>query len=91
MSCSTSSQIFLVVPYSRGIRKSFKNVCDKTGVQVHFKGSNTIKNLLVVPKDKDSITNKEGVIYRYKCDNVGCTVEYIGKIGRTFEDRYMVH
>ena len=34
-------------------------------VQVHIKGSNTIKDLLVAPKDKDTITNKGEVIYRY--------------------------
>ena len=61
------------------------------GVQVHFKGNNTIKDLLVTPKDKDSITNKGGVIYRYKCDHLGCTMEYIGETGRTFGDRYKDH
>ena len=44
-------------------------LCVKARVQVHFKGNNTIKNLLVIPKDTDSIINKGGVIYRYKCDH----------------------
>ena len=45
----------------------------------------------MAPKDRNSITNKGGGIYRYKCDHLGCTVEYIGKTGRTFEDRYKEH
>ena len=34
------------------------------GVQVHFKAGNIIRNVLVVPKDKDNITQKSGGIYR---------------------------
>ena len=59
--------------------------------QVHFKGDSTIKDLLMAPKDKDSITSKGGVIYRYRCDHPGCTEEYIGETGRTYGDRYKEH
>ena len=40
--------------YTKGLSGSFKNICSKQGIQVHFKGGNTIKNLLVIPKDKDT-------------------------------------
>ena len=50
---------------------------------MHFKGSNTIKSLLMVPKDKDPITKKSGIIYRYKCDKVECDDEYIEELSRT--------
>ena len=36
-------------------------------------GGNTIKSLLIVSKDKDNITQKTGITYRYKCDR-GCSV-----------------
>ena len=53
-----TKDIFIVAPYSRGLSESFKNICGKAGVQVHFKDkNNTIKDLLVTPKDKDNITN----------------------------------
>ena len=61
-----------------------KKVCRKHGVQVHFKGGNTIKSFLMVPKDKDPITKKSGIIYRYKCNRVDCDDEYIEKLSRTF-------
>ena len=32
------------------------------GVQVHFKGANTVKELLVAPEDKDNIIQKGEVI-----------------------------
>ena len=37
------------------LNESFKNVHGKAGVQVHFKDSNIIKDLLVTPKDKDTM------------------------------------
>ena len=55
----------------------------KVGVQVHLKSANTVKELLVAPKDKDSIC-KKGVIYRYRCHQPGCTMEYKGETGRNF-------
>ena len=54
-------------------------------------GVKPIRNLLMAPKDKDNITTKGGVMYRYKCDHLGCTVEYTGETGRTFGDRYKEH
>ena len=50
----------IVVPYSKGLSESLENVYGKAGVQVHFKGSNTIKDLLIAPKGRDSITDKGG-------------------------------
>ena len=40
------------------------------GIQVNFKGGNTIRNLPVAPQDKDTITLKSKVIYRYTCDRL---------------------
>ena len=46
-------------------------------------GGSTIRDLLVHPKDRDTILKKSGVIYRYRCGRVDCE-EYIGESGRTF-------
>ena len=43
------------------------------------------------PKDKDHITNKSGIIYRYKCDRVECNEEYIRESARTFGERFREH
>ena len=45
----------------------------------------------MAPKDKDLITQKSGVIYRYKCDRVECDDEYIGESARTFGERFKEH
>ena len=52
--------------------------CNSLGIQVHFKGSNTIHTLLVVPKDKDPICQKGWAIYHFKCPQADC-LEYIGE------------
>ena len=68
-----------------------KRSCKKFGVQVHFKGGLTIRNLLMAPKDKDHILKKNGVIYKYTCDKVECNEEYIGESARTFAERFKEH
>ena len=50
-----------------------------------------MKDLLMTPKDKDSITNKSGVIYRFKCSEDGCQEVYIGESARTFAERFKEH
>ena len=72
-------------------RKSLKYVCKKHGIQVYFKGDKTIKDLLVAPKDKDHITKKSNMIYRFKCDGVECDEEYIGESSKIFGDRFKEH
>ena len=50
-----------------------------------------MKDELVAPKDKDHITKKSGIIYRFKCDRLECDEEYIGDISRTFGERFKEH
>ena len=78
----------MILPYVRGLSESIKNICNQHGVQVHYKGGNTIKGLLMIPKDKDYITMKSGIIYRFKYHRVDCDDEYIGESPRTFGERF---
>ena len=80
-----------MVPYTPGTSESFKNICQRYGIQVHFKGGATLKNLLVSPKDKDSITKKRSVIYWFMCDRIDCEEEYLGESCRMFRERYKEH
>ena len=79
---------YIVVPYHQGLSESYKRICRSYGIDVHLKGGHTIKDLLMAPKDKDTILKKSGVIYRYKCDRVDCDDEYIGESARNFEERF---
>ena len=53
----------IVVSYSQGLYESYKAICNKYGVQVHWKGGDTLKNLLMFPKDKEAITKQSNIIY----------------------------
>ena len=43
---------YIVVPYMKGLTASCKNICRKHGIEMYFKGSYTIKELLVTPRTK---------------------------------------
>ena len=88
---SNTRKTHITVTYSRGLSESFKNTCKKYGIQVYFKGGRAIRNLLVAPKDKEHITQKSGIIYRFKCDRVECDEEYIGESARTFGEGFKEH
>ena len=81
----------IVIPYAQGICESIKNICEKHGVAVHFKGVQTLKDILVSPKDKDFMAKKNSVIYSYSCGRIDCEEEYIGELGRTFGERFKEH
>ena len=81
----------IVIPYTQGLCESIKRICGRYGIQTHFKGGSTIKNLLVSPKDKDPMVNQSGVIYWYQCGDLGCDDEYIGETSRTSDERYKEH
>ena len=85
----TNRRCHIVVPYSQGLCESYKNICSKYGVQVHFKGENTLKNLLMLPKDREAKTKQSNIIYVFKCGRAECNEEYIGESAKTFEERHL--
>ena len=81
----------IVIPCTQGLCESSKKSCGRYGIQTHFKGSNTIRNLLVSPKDKDPMVSQSGAIYWFQCGDLSCDDEYIGETSRTFGERYKEH
>ena len=81
----------VVLPYTQGTDKSFKHICGKYGIKIHFKGNTTIKQLFMKPKDQDPIDKKSGVIYSYQCNNLACDEEYIGETARNLGERCKEH
>ena len=86
---NTTGQV--VIPYNQCTAKSFKHICGKYGIKVHFKGNTTIKQILMRPKDQDSKEKKNGVIYSYKCNNIACNEAYIGETVSTLGERCRGH
>ena len=75
----------------QGLCESIKKICVRYGIQPHFKGGCTIKNLLVSPKDKDPMVSQSDAIYWYQCGDLTHDDEYIGETSRTFDERYKEH
>ena len=82
---------YIVIPYTQGLCESIKKICGRYGIQTHFKGGCTIKNLLVSIKDKDPMVSQSDAIYWYQCGDLTCDDEYIGETSRTFGGRYREH
>ena len=82
---------YILVPYVQGMIESCKNIYRKHRVEMYFEGGNTIKELLVHPKDGDTILQESGVIYRFRCGRVDCEEEYIRESSRTFAKRFREH
>ena len=86
-SSNNNKNISIIVPYIQGLGERFKRTFNNKGIQVHFKGTNTIKTLLMAPKDRDNKFQKSGLIYKFKCPHINFPKEYIGESGRTFGER----
>ena len=56
--------ITIVVPFIPGTSEKLKKLCRNKGIQVQYKGTNTLRTLLSNPKDKDPKINQTGIIYR---------------------------
>ena len=81
----------IVVPYIPNTADRFKKLCKRRGIQVHFKGTNTLRTALGNPKDKDPKTNQTGVIYQYQCPHIHCSSSCIGESGRSLGERVKEH
>ena len=80
-----------MVPYIKGTSEKCKRLSKSKGIQVHFKGTNTLRAQLVNPKEKDPKTWKSGIIYHYKCPHINCPEAYTRKSGRTLGERVKEH
>ena len=80
-----------MVPFIPGISEKFKRLCKAKGIQVHYKGTNTLRTLLGNPKDNDPKTHKTEIIYHYKCPHINCPEAYIGELHRALGDRVKEH
>ena len=77
----------MVIPHTRGIAESIKNICGNYGIQVYLKGNTTIKQTLIKPKDQDLKDKKSRVICSFQCADIACGEAYIAEASRTLGER----
>ena len=82
---------FISAPYFPGVSESFKQLFKYTHIQVCFKGQNTIKSMLMYPKDKINPSLKKDIVYQWSCTDPSCKSSYIGEICRSLRERVKEH
>ena len=81
----------VVIPYIKGLSEQYRHTLAKYRVRVFFKGTRTIKSLLMHPKDPIPDAHKTDIIYHWKCPANNCTAEYIGETNRSLKERVSDH
>jgi predicted GIY-YIG superfamily endonuclease len=79
----------IVLPYFEGLGEKLVRVYKKHNINTVFKPENTLRQLLVAPKDKIPKEEQCGCIYRITCKD--CEQCYIGESGRTLKTRLKEH
>ena len=79
----------VVIPYIEGVSEKLQRISWKHKISTAMRPHNTIKNLLVHPKDKREANQRCEVAYDIGCK--GCDKSYIGKTGRAFDTRLKEH
>ncbi|XP_072041190.1 uncharacterized protein [Amphiura filiformis] len=79
----------ITLPYVRGVTESINRKIRKAGVTVHVKPTNTIRSMVVSPKDKPKTLDRTGTIYNIKCQD--CPSQYVGETKRPLSKRVSEH
>ena len=88
---SNKKNITIVVQYMPNTGEKLQKLPKKKGIQVHFKGTNTLITVFGNPKDKDPKNNQTGIIYHYQCPQINGPSAYIGESGRSLGERVKEH
>ena len=80
---------YIAAPYVPGTNERLQRILGNYNIYLGNKSSNTIKNVLVKPKDKVKEIDKCNVVYKLDCNE--CNVVYIGETGRNLSTRMVEH
>ena len=83
------SRGMVVIPYVEGVAEKIKRAALKYNVATAVCPTNTLKNILVHPKDKKDTTEISDAVYNIPCKS--CDKSYIGETGRLFGTRLKEH
>ncbi|XP_072022566.1 uncharacterized protein [Amphiura filiformis] len=83
------SKGMVVIPYVQGVSERLQRSFKKYGINTAMKPHNTLKRLLVHPKDKIDTLQTCDCVYEIPC--LTCNKTYIGETGRKFQTRLNEH
>ena len=75
--------------YIRGTSEKLVRIFKNHGVGAYHKPFNTLRSILVQPKDKTPDHKKCGVVYEIQCPE--CSAQHVGETARTLETRMKNH
>ncbi|XP_074661617.1 uncharacterized protein LOC141914249 [Tubulanus polymorphus] len=79
----------VVIPYIKGTSEQLRRVMKRYGVPVFFKPMNTLRQILVRPKDKLDKSRVVSPVYHIKCEQ--CSDSYVGETERSLRARFGEH
>ena len=60
---TTTNKTVVVAPYVQGVSEKFRRVFSSYGVSICFKPHQTLRKILVAPKDRTKVEDQTGVVY----------------------------
>ena len=85
----TKKRYPVVIPYVKGVSKQVRRVMKGYKLKVYIKPTNTLRQILVWPKDKVINERVVCLVYNISCDN--CDESYFREMGRSLKSRFMEH
>ena len=79
----------VIIPYNRGFSEELKRTFRGYGIPTYFKPTNTLRQLLVHPKDPAEKDKVVGPVYKISCED--CEATYVGKTKRSLKARFGEH
>ena len=77
------------LPYIRGTSETIARILKPFNIRIAHKPTRTLRHLLTNVKDKDDPKDRQGTVYRIRCN--GCNGTYIGETGRALTTRLGEH
>ena len=79
----------VTLPYVKGMSEELRRVFGKFGTPTYFKPTNTLRQLLVRPKDPIEKEKVVGPVYKISCED--CDAAYVGETERSLKARFSEH
>ena len=82
-------RFLVVIPYVKGLAEEVRRGLSGYGVPLYFKPTNTLRQMLVRPKQQVQKDKMVAPVYRIECNS--CQASYVGETERSLKARFMEH
>lgn len=81
----------MTIPYVANVSEKIRRILKEHEINTTFKPGNTLRQILVHPKDKVKKEKKSGVVYGISCSDPTCKDVYIGETAQPLHKRMYQH